>query len=384
MPEPTREAALAALAMLEDLIAEFHFAAATDKAAALCAMLTAAHRVSLPCAPGFHVQAPVFGSGKTLLCETIGAFAGPGANLKVSYPTTSEEATKVILALLMTSPAVIEFDDMATDWIPHGTINRMLTSEKITDRILGVSKTATVSTRTLFLGSGNNVGPVRDVRRRVMSIHIDPRSASPATLSYRRNPLQRVRQYRERYVCAALTIGQAWRHAGSPSADIASIATYGGAWTDCCRLPLVWLGYPDPATSLLEQLQSDPDSDALGALLIEWYELFGSSPTTVRKALAAARFGNDNLKDALSEFPILERGEFNSSKFGWILKKNANRIVGGLKFADAQADGRKAWRVISVNAPALPPSPPLAGLVATTVTPQPTAMGVDCDTEDLY
>jgi len=50
---------------------------------------------------------------------------GPGQ----SYPTTSEEATKVILSLLLTSPAVIEFDDMDTDWIPHGTIKRMLTAE---------------------------------------------------------------------------------------------------------------------------------------------------------------------------------------------------------------------------------------------------------------
>jgi len=100
----------------------------------------------------------VFGSGKTYLCELIGAFGGPGGNAKVSYPTTSEEATKVILSLLLTSPAVIEFDDMDTDWIPHGTIKRMLTADKITDRILGVSKTATVSTRTLFLGSAITLG----------------------------------------------------------------------------------------------------------------------------------------------------------------------------------------------------------------------------------
>jgi hypothetical protein len=52
------------------------------------------------------------GSGKTYLCELIGAFAGPRLNNKVSYPTPSEEATKVILSLLLTAPAVIEFDDM--------------------------------------------------------------------------------------------------------------------------------------------------------------------------------------------------------------------------------------------------------------------------------
>lgn len=43
----------------------------------------------------------------------------------------------MILSLLLTSPAVIEFDDMDTDWIPHGTIKRMLTADQITDWILG-------------------------------------------------------------------------------------------------------------------------------------------------------------------------------------------------------------------------------------------------------
>ena len=184
-PEPTLEAAQAALVLLEDLLTEFHFVAPADKAAALSAIFTAVVRPSLDYAPAFHAKAPVFGSGKTYLCELIGAFAGPGGNAKVSYPTTSEEATKVILSLLLTSPAVIEFDDMDTDWIPHGTIKRMLTAATITDRILGVSKTATVSTRTLFLGSGNNVGPVRDLLRRVLTIHIDPRCATPATMTYK-------------------------------------------------------------------------------------------------------------------------------------------------------------------------------------------------------
>ena len=123
----------------------------------------------------------------------------------------------------------IEFDDMDTDWIPHGTIKRMLTAEQITDRILGVSKTATVSTRTLFLASGNNVGPVRDLLRRVLTIHVDPRCATPATLSYRGNPVEKVRQERGKYVSAVLTIIQAWRTAGSPRAQVSTIVTYGGA-----------------------------------------------------------------------------------------------------------------------------------------------------------
>jgi hypothetical protein len=347
IPEPTQEAAQEALGFLKDLLLEFRFVSNADKSAALSAIITAVVRPTLPQAPAFHVKAPASGSGKTYMCELIGAFAGPGGNAKVSYPKTSEEATKVLLSLLLTSPAVIEFDDMDGDWAPHGTINRVLTSEHITDRILGVSKMATVSTRTLFLGSGNNVGPVRDLLRRVLTINIDPRCATPATITYKGSPVSGVHQQRGRYVAAVLTIIRAWRKAGSPRADVDSIATYGGAWAEYCRHPLIWLGLPDPATTLLEQVKHDPDADSLGNLMVEWKRVFGSSPTTVRKAVTAR---DDDFLDALREFPVEEKGFINRSKLGWILKKNANRIVGGLEFQRAEADGRTAWRVVEAGA----------------------------------
>ena len=367
IPNPTPEAARAALTLLEDLLTEFHFVAATDKAAALAAIFTAVVRPALPHAPAFHVRAPVYGSGKTYLCELIGTFAGPGGNTKVSYPATAEEATKVILSLLLRSPAVIEFDDMDTDWRPHDTIKQMLTAEHITARILGVSETATVSTRTLFLGSGNNVGPIRDLLRRVLTIHIDPRCSAPATMSYKNLPVDKVRKQRGVYVAAVLTIILAWRAAGSPRAAADSIVTFGGAWSEYCRYPLMWLGHPDPATALLEQVRHDPDGDALGGLMVEWYAVFGSTPTTVRKAVAETLYGHPNLRDAMCEFSAEERGEINRSKLGWLLKKNANRIISNFEFQQAEADGRNAWAVIAVKTPPLTPFPPFAPPVAKTV-----------------
>ncbi len=349
IPEPTIEVARAALTLLEELLSEFHFVGHTDKAAALSAIFSAVVRPTLAYAPGFHVQAPVFGSGKTYLCELIGAFAGPAGNAKVSYPTSSEEATKVIQSLLLKSPAVIEFDDMDTDWIAHGAIKRMLTADQITDRILGISKTATVSTRTLFLGSGNNVGPVRDLLRRVLTIHIDPRCAIPATITYKGSPVETVRKQRGYYVAAVLTIILAWRQAGSPRADVENIVTFGGAWSNYCRHPLMWLGHPDPATALLEQVKHDPDADALAGLMAEWRIAFGSMPVTVRKAVDRAEKGFPNLLDAMREFPVEEKGEINRSKLGWQLKKNANRVVCGFEFQKATADGRAAWCVVEIN-----------------------------------
>ena len=40
------------------------------------------------------------------------------------------------------------------------------------------------------------------------------------------------------------------------------------------------------------------------------------------------------------------------------MKKNANRIVDGFEFQQAEADGRTAWRVMQLNSPPLTPSPP--------------------------
>jgi len=362
LPEPTLEAAQVALSLLEELLSEFHFVSPTDKAAALSAIFTAVVRPTLDFAPAYHVKAPVFGSGKTYLCELIGSFAGPAPNAKVSYPTTSEEATKAMLSLLLTNPAVIEFDDMDTDWIPHGAIKRMLTAEHISDRILGVSKTATVSTKSLFLGSGNNVGPVRDLLRRIVTVNVDPRCATPATLIYSGAPVAKVRRERGRYVSAVLTIIQAWRKAGCPRADHESIVTYNGAWSDYCRHPLMWLGHPDPATSLLEQVKHDPDAENLGRLMKEWYRLFGSTPTTLRKALELDGFDSD-LYDAIREFPVEERGVINRSKLGWLLKKNANRVIDGYELQKVEAGDRTAWRVVRVEVPASPALPPFSGPV---------------------
>ena len=349
-PEPTENAAHDALDLLETLLVEFSFEAPIDKAAALAAIFTAVTRPSFAYAPAFHVKASTIGSGKSYLCDLISTFAKPGLTQKVSYPPTSEEATKAILSLLLPSPAVIEFDDMTTDWIPHGIINRLLTAESITDRILGVSKTATVSTRTLFLASGNNVGPVRDLLRRVLTININHRCATPAKKSYSGTPVDDVRKDRGRYVAAVLTIILAWKAAGSPRAEVENIVTYGGAWSDFCTHPLIWLGLADPATALLEQVKHDPDSDALLSLMTAWHKRFGSTPTTVRKVLNTVyEFGADDaLRDAICEFPVKERGSINASKFGWMLKRNVNRVVGGFSFAQGSADGRVAWMVVKM------------------------------------
>jgi len=70
----------------------------------------------------------------------------------------------------------------------------------------------------------------------------------------------------------------------------------------------------------------------------------------------------------MCEFPVENRGEINRSKMGWILKKNANRVVSGFEFQQSTADGRIAWRVVAVTPPPLTSLSPLRLPLATTVT----------------
>jgi hypothetical protein len=72
--------------------------------------------------------------------------------------------------------------------------------------------------------------------------------------------------------------------------------------------------------------------------MAEWRAVFGATPTTVRKAVETAIHNQPHLLDAIREFPVEERGEINRSKVGWLLKKNANRIVAGFEFRRAEAD----------------------------------------------
>ena len=133
------------------------------------------------------------------------------------------------------------------------------------------------------------MGPRPDLLRRVITIHLNPQCKTPATIAYENTPLEKVRQDRGKYVAAVLTLIIAWQNADSPKTNISSIATFNGAWSDHCRHPLIWLGLPDPATALLDQLNHNAGREDLSNLMTHWHAVFGSSPTTVRKAAGTLR-----------------------------------------------------------------------------------------------
>lgn len=369
--KPTRADAEAALVVLKELLTEFCFATDSDKAATLAAMLTAVLRPSLPHAPMFHVRAHMVGSGKSYLCELISAFASAQRGAPSTFPGDDDECRKLLLAELLRAPAVIEFDNLTSDLLPHKSLCTALTSEHMTGRILGVSKTATVSTRTLFLSSGNNVDPIHDMTRRCLTIRLAPLCETPAVRSFSRPELVReVLRDRGRYVSAALTIVRAWIVAGRFKLDCKPLAGFGD-WSDLCRQPLLWLGCADPAAIIFETIATDPDRQLLSRFLHAWHVAFGQVEVRVNDLVKRAEtFGDENteLREVLQEIAE-ERGAINRRKLGWWIKRHAGRPVDGRRIVPGLGGQTAArWRVDLVDTMVSMVSPVPSDGVAETVT----------------
>lgn len=349
--KPTREEAQSALIILNALLDEFCFATPTDHSATLSAILTAATRPSLDHAPMFHVKAHAVGSGKSYLCALITTFATSQRGTPTTFPADDEECRKLILAELLRSPAVVEFDNLTSDILPHKSLCTALTSEYLTGRILGASKTATVCTRTLFLSSGNNVSPIKDMTRRCITINLNPEIEIPAARLFKRpNLIAEILLKREYYVAAAITIIRAWIVAGSPRSKCKSFAGF-GEWSDLCRQTLLWLGLVDPAASIFEAIKEDPDRELLGRLLTAWNDVFGNIPTMVRDAVKnSTNPGSENfeLKEILHDIAD-ERGEINRHRLGRWIKRHEGQIVDGQRFVRCAGNtSAERWRVESV------------------------------------
>ena len=347
--QPSRQQAVDALQQMRGLLTEFEFSNGHDESAALAAMLTATIRPSLPTAPMFHIKAPQIASGKSYLSGIIAAFASPTSPSAVAFPTNDEECQKLLLATLLAAPGVVVFDNLTTDLIPFKSLCSALTEEFLTGRILGVSKTATVGTRALFLSSGNNVEAVRDMARRCITVTLDPQVETPATRQFKSDPLTVVRTARARYVSLALTVIRAWLAAGAPKTECKPLASY-GQWSNWIRQPLLWLGLPDPAARVFEQLAQDPDRETLGRLLHAWRAAFGTSPTPIREVVStAAGYGGEELREVLMEVAE-HRGEIHNTRLGRWITRHGGRIVDGLRFEKASGTTSVVrWHVKAVQ-----------------------------------
>ena len=270
--KPTRDDALAALALLNGLLTEFPFVNEVSRGVALSTMITPVVRGAFPVAPMHVADAPVPSSGKSYLFDTAAAIA-IGRAMPVIAAGTVEETEKRLGAALLTGQPLITIDNVNSE-LKGDALCQIIERSMPQIRSLGRSELVDVEARTTLFANGNNITIVGDLCRRVIRARLDPRMEQPELRVFTGNPMATVLENRGAYVAAALTICRSYITAGRPDLK-PRLASFEG-WCDTVRSALTWLGVADPVASMEMIRDEDPEKSALGALLGAWASVIGT------------------------------------------------------------------------------------------------------------
>lgn len=211
--EPTEEDVQDAIdLLLNNLLIDFPFKNNASRINALATLLYLfARELVNDIAPLHLIDAPAAGTGKTFLAKTIHMVATGKPAAMDSLPKKEEETEKKILSILMGGRPVVILDN-ATGRIESESLNRVLTSQKYSGRVLKESRVVEVNNNALWLMTGNNVDVQGDIHRRIMWIRLDAKMRR----AYQREDwvhedlLGWIKENRSALVWACLVIVQNW------------------------------------------------------------------------------------------------------------------------------------------------------------------------------
>jgi len=333
---PTLDDAAKAFALLCDLIKDFPFEKPHDLSVALSAILTACVRRSLPTAPLHAFTAPSAGTGKGKLIDIACVIATGHKSAPLGRGGNDDEMEKRLASKLMAGEPFIALDN-CTQPLSGDLISSMLTQERVSPRILGLSKAPSISTGAFVAANGNNLVIKGDLTRRTMLCKIDAQVEQPENRVFKSDPVVTARTRRADFVVAVLTILRAFHVAGRPKKPdpLGSFE----AWSDLVRGALMWLGAADPAESMNELRKADPVLEAVRAVMGQWCSAIGTiQSVTVAEVIRQAtethpdgELANADFRDAL--MAVAGRsGALNGRALGNWLQSQQGKIVDGLRF----------------------------------------------------
>jgi putative DNA primase/helicase len=353
--KPTRDDALEALDLLDNLFGECLFAGGDRSAhasVAIASTITATLRHGIDMAPAFGYSAYKAGSGKTTTAKAAGLLAAGIDPPVIALSDDESELKKAILAILIAGDTVVLIDNVARP-VDSATLCAVLTSGTYSDRVLGLSQKVTVPTNTTWQLTGNSLEFVGDLTTRVLLSVLDPEMERPEERPFKRNLAEYVLENRGELLKAALTVPLAYAAAGSPA--VKAQRSRFTQWDRMVRNPMLWLGCADPLDTQAELRASDPEREGLLAMIDAWSQEF-DRPATVADAVKAAsgtgQSERSQLYDALIGVAGERDGKINAKRLGRYIKKHLRRIENGRRFEFAGTDAlscRPMYRVTTLS-----------------------------------
>jgi len=280
IPErPTAVEISAARALIvDDLLGEFPFTSAAERAHAVALLLLGFLRAMVDGPTPLHlIEKPTPGTGATLMVDAIATIltgSGVGA---MTEGTDEEEWRKRITAKLRQIPTLVLIDNLKRQ-LDASALAAALTAPFWEDRVLGVSEITRLPIRCLWVATGNNPTFSNEIARRLVRIRLDAGVASPGLRTGFRHPdlMVWVRANRARLVAACLTLCRAWIAAGRPSGQ-RSIGSY-ETWAQIMGGVLEVAGIEGFLSNLDEMMEaSDSEGGAWRGFVSAWWDRFGTA-----------------------------------------------------------------------------------------------------------
>ena len=142
----------------------------------------------------------------------------------------------------------------------------ILTSETLRGRILGTSKTASVSTACTFIATGNNLTIAGDLSARSLVCRLRPAEARPEHRHFSHDLTATIPARRGELVAAALTFLCGFISSGNQPAM--NPWTRFPDWDRMIRAALIWADFPDPLLAVREAENQDPIRLAHAAVMV--------------------------------------------------------------------------------------------------------------------
>jgi hypothetical protein len=170
--------------------------------------LTVLERALLPQRPAFFVTAGQRGGGKTTTIHMISMAALGLPASAAAWSPSEEERRKALFAYLEAGLPMLVWDNLARGTvISCPSIEKSLTTEFYSDRILGASEIKTVPAYTVQIFTGNNIAPRGDLASRSLIVRLAVDRPDPENREFRRpDPVAWTDDHRGRILQALYTL----------------------------------------------------------------------------------------------------------------------------------------------------------------------------------
>jgi hypothetical protein len=185
---PSREDALQALELLDDLLGEFPFVDEASRSVAQSAVITPVARGAFSVAPTHVVRSSTPGSGKTYLVDVASAIATGQPCHAIAAGRTEEETEKRLGACLLAGYPMTNVDNVNGEF-GGDFVCQVAERPLVSPRVLGRSEQPQLSNRMTLYATGNNIRLKGDMTRRAIICSLDAGIERPELRTFTSKPV---------------------------------------------------------------------------------------------------------------------------------------------------------------------------------------------------